>query len=301
MFDFRYHVVSLAAVFLALVLGILVGVGISSTGSLKDSDRKLLDAQIASVQANLDRAQTNIRDLRDAQRAANALADEAYPVMMGDRLKAKRVAVLYVGGVDSRVAASVDRALVDAGAPPVVRLRALKVPIDPKQLDMILAQRPAFAEYLGDDRLDELGRALAEEFVSGGDAPLWQALAGALVAERSGSAKLPADGVVVVRSTTPQQGPTARFLSGLYSGLGSAGVPAVGVERTATQPSAVPVYRRAGLSSVDDVDALTGRLALAFLLAGAQRGHYGIDSSSASDGVLPPIQSLPRAAATTVG
>jgi hypothetical protein len=301
MFDFRYHVVSLAAVFLALLLGILVGVGISSTGSLNDSDRKLLDAQIASVQANLDRAQASIRDLRDAQRAADALADESYPLMMRDRLRGKRLAVLYVGGVDSRVAASVERTLADAGAPPVARLRALKVPVDPKQIDAILAKRPAFAEYLGDDRLDELGRALAEEFVSGGDTPLWQALSGVLVAERSGSAKLPADGVVVVRSTAPQVGATARFLSGVYSGLGSTGVPTVGVERAATTPSAVTVYRRAGLSTVDDVDALTGRLALALLLAGAQPGHYGIDTTNASDGVLPPVRSLPRPATTTVG
>ena len=42
MFDLRYHVASLAAVFLALVIGILVGVGISDpvdnakTGLLED-------------------------------------------------------------------------------------------------------------------------------------------------------------------------------------------------------------------------------------------------------------------------
>ena len=32
MFDFRYHVASLVAVFLALVIGILVGVGIADRG-----------------------------------------------------------------------------------------------------------------------------------------------------------------------------------------------------------------------------------------------------------------------------
>src|SRR5918999_1536888 len=36
MFDLRYHVVSLAAVFLALVLGVLLGVGISETGRVDD-------------------------------------------------------------------------------------------------------------------------------------------------------------------------------------------------------------------------------------------------------------------------
>jgi hypothetical protein len=39
LFDFRYHVASLAAVFLALVLGILVGVGISGRGLVDNSER----------------------------------------------------------------------------------------------------------------------------------------------------------------------------------------------------------------------------------------------------------------------
>ena len=40
MFDFRYHVASLAAVFLALVVGILVGVAVSSNDTLSNSERK---------------------------------------------------------------------------------------------------------------------------------------------------------------------------------------------------------------------------------------------------------------------
>ena len=39
MFDLRYHVASLAAVFLALIIGIVVGVGISGKGFVADSER----------------------------------------------------------------------------------------------------------------------------------------------------------------------------------------------------------------------------------------------------------------------
>ncbi len=39
MFDLRYHVASLAAVFIALVVGILVGVGISGRGFVDDVER----------------------------------------------------------------------------------------------------------------------------------------------------------------------------------------------------------------------------------------------------------------------
>ena len=56
MFDLRYHVASLAAVFLALIIGILVGVGISGKGFVSDSERKLLNEKIARLQGQLDSA-----------------------------------------------------------------------------------------------------------------------------------------------------------------------------------------------------------------------------------------------------
>ena len=46
MFDLRYHVASLAAVFLALVIGILVGVGISSGGFVQKGERRILNDKI---------------------------------------------------------------------------------------------------------------------------------------------------------------------------------------------------------------------------------------------------------------
>ena len=39
MFDLRYHVASLAAVFLALVVGILIGVGLTTQGVISTSER----------------------------------------------------------------------------------------------------------------------------------------------------------------------------------------------------------------------------------------------------------------------
>ena len=56
MFDLRYHVASLTAVFIALIIGILVGVGISSGGFVKKSERRILNDQIEKVQRELDAA-----------------------------------------------------------------------------------------------------------------------------------------------------------------------------------------------------------------------------------------------------
>jgi len=280
MFDLRYHVASLAAVFVALIIGILVGVGLAGSG-VNQADLQLARAQNDDLQKSLASAQAQIKQLKQTQDAFQ----QGYPALMASRLADKQIAVLFVGPVDAGIESNIEQTLQDAGAPPPLRLRAVDVPIDPVSLDSLLSARPTLTQYIGDDKLTALGRELGAEFAHGEATPLWNVLGPRLVEEKRGSAKPPADGIVVVRTVKPQQGVTAQFLSGLFTGLSSAGIPAVGVEKSDTTPSAIPVYRDRGLSGVDDIDLATGRAALALLLDGAATGHYG--TADDADAVLP--------------
>ena len=93
---------------------------------------------------------------------------------------------------------------------------------------------------------------------------------------------------MIARPARPQSGVSKAFLSGLYQGLAGAGRPTVGVETAAATVSAVPAFRRGGLSTVDSVESAAGRLAVILLLAGGRPGSYGVDDT-AVDGVLPPV------------
>jgi hypothetical protein len=279
-FDFRYHVVSLAAVFLALVLGILVGVAISDPGLADRTDKQNLRDEIARLEQQLDSAR--IREESDA--AAAAFADEAYEAVMEDRLRdTPDIALLVVGSPEDDAVEAARETILDAGGT-VVRMRALRVPI-PGDVDE--TQTPA-----------ELGRSLGEEFVAGGETPAWDEFSSELVLERSGDFEDPADAVVVVRAVPPQREETARFLRGLYVGL-EGGAPAVGVETSSIDRSAVEVWRGAGLSVVDDVDTPVGRIALAVLLSGAADGHFGIKPGA--DAPVPPIELVPPPPEETSG
>jgi Copper transport outer membrane protein, MctB len=269
MFDLRYHVASLAAVFLALLIGILVGVGISGR----------------EQRAGLARE----------QKAARAFMEDAYPQLIADRLKGKRIAILFVGSVNTGVRDQVERALAEAGARRPLRMRALNLPMNVEQVDRALDGHADLERYRGDGSLADLGRELGTEFVVGGQTPAWDALTPVLVKERAGRLSRSADGAVVVRTTEPQRGETARFLAAFYSGLADSGVPAVGVETSRANPSAVPVWSRNDLSTVDDVDQRAGRLALTLLLAGGRPGDYGL-KETADDGLVPPLDSVPTEA-----
>jgi hypothetical protein len=271
-FDFRYHVVSLAAVFLALVLGILVGVAISDPQLADRIDKRALQDRVSRLEGDVADAQARLQE----QRAAEAYVARTYDAVMHDRLAGMRIAVLVVGSGD-RIRADVVDA-IDAAGGSIVRIRSIRVPVaDGIEESLTPTQSSASA----------VGRELGSEFVSGAESPVWDELGEQLVLEQEGPFDGVVDGVVVARSADPQQGETARFLRGLYEGLEGA-VPAVGVEETDTDPSLVPVLQRFDdFSTVNNVDSRVGRVTLAVLLAGGPVGHYGID---APDGVMPTVE-----------
>jgi Copper transport outer membrane protein, MctB len=225
MFDFRYHVASLAAVFFALVIGILVGVALASHG-LGNTERDRLQEDIRRAQARGDAFKAQVDALTESGASDKAFVERSYKLVMANRLKGQKIVVLFVGSTDANLTA-VKTALTDAGAGDPIRIRVLTVPIDPVKVQRRLASRPFLAAFSGRKQLEQLGHALGQEFAAGGDTPLMNALQTLIVEEQAGRSKKPADGVIVVRTASPQTGPTAVFLKGLYGrcSLRDEGVP----------------------------------------------------------------------------
>jgi len=283
--DFRYHVASLAAVFFALVLGIVVGVGISGRGFVDKSERQKLENSIDRLQVRVDDLSATNDALREQQRAGRVFMSDAYPVVMRDRLDGKRIGVVVVGAAAGATGADVQQALADAGAT-TARYRALKLPVNARSVRRALAAVPGYR------KLEDAGRELGQEWVTGGRTPVADAVTDVVVEEERGDAGTPVDGVVVLQPESLRDRATRRFIDGLFGGLASAGVPVVGVERTTAEESHVGRFTEAGgFSTVDDVDTPSGRFALALLLAGAPAGHFGVKATA--DAPLPQIDQTP--------
>jgi hypothetical protein len=294
MFDFRYHVASLAAVFFALVIGILVGVALASHG-LGNTERKRLEEDLRRTENQADVLRTQVATLMNDSAGDRAFVEGTYKSVMANRLKGGKIAVLFIGSSEKTRRTAITQALADASAGTPLRMRFVKVPVDPEALAKKLATKPLLASYSGPDQLKNLGHDLGQEFVAGTDTPLWTALQSLIVEEKAGPSRPPADGVVIVRTTTPQTGPTALFLTGLYAGLADVGVPVIGVERTNDPGSAIKAFQRAGFSTVDDIDTRIGKLALVALLADpSSTGAFGTKKNAQAQ--LPPIAPIPTTA-----
>jgi Copper transport outer membrane protein, MctB len=284
MLNFRYHALSLVAVFLALAIGLLLGVAIGDKGLVSSAERDVR----ASLRHDVGEAQAQRDEARAALQERQRFEQEAYPALVGGRLEARRIALIELGGASDRMWDLTKSALEGSGA----RLASVSVIREPLALDELAADaRGTRYEQLGagpNGLLHPFATRIGIQFTQGGE--LLRAVRGDLLRQGSGTLD-GADGVVIVRSAPQldkaEADAAATFEDGLVKGLRAHDVPVVGVETTDAEVSQIGWFKDHELSSVDDLDDPVGRAAIVFALAG-QRGSFGV-KATADGGRLPPL------------
>jgi hypothetical protein len=278
----RYHTTSLIAVFLALAVGILIGAefgGDALTNTRKDLERSLV--------GNLQDARSRADELNADLGRSNEFAERVYPVLTHGRLQGKRIAVVALGGLPGDVTTAVEEALAPTGAK-LVAVGVVREPVDVNGLAGDLSKTRFFDLRTNPDALTALGTGLGRQLVIGGTLPTF--VRGNLFSRASGSFGA-LDGVIVVRDQPESMGPVQRSQAGqlesaLLAGITATRTPAVGVETTTAEPSSISFFQSNNLSSVDDIEAPAGQLALVFAMLGAE-GSFGVKGSA--DRLLPDL------------
>lgn len=278
----RYHAVSLAAVFLALAVGILIGVGFGSdivSGTADDLER--------SLAADLDEQRARNDALEAELEAERAFGRQVFPTVVSGTLAEREVAVVGIGGLGPEVTSDVESA-VDAAGASLEQVAVVRAPPDLAALASTRRGQQAREIARGDEEeLERFGEQAGRTLVSGGHG--FDKLRRSLLSRYSGSPES-IDGVVVVRQRPDDLEPadeasTDALERGLLAGLRSR-AEAVGAERTDADPSSIELFERSGLASVDDIDLTAGRVALVFALDGAA-GSFGVKGTA--DGLLPDL------------
>src|SRR5688500_20201386 len=99
----RYHAASMAAIFLALAIGILIG---SEFGDdvVSGAQRNLEESLTGDLEAARDRA-----DELDAElSSADDFSERIYPALVEERLAGRRIGVLALGGLPDGVSNDIE-------------------------------------------------------------------------------------------------------------------------------------------------------------------------------------------------
>ena len=115
MLSFRFHIVSLVAVFLALGIGILMG-----TTVVNDFTIDTLETQIADARSDVNRYQDEINaleeDLDDIRARDEQYLAESLPLLVADRLPGQPVMIIAADGIDRDPLGELQAAFATAGA-----------------------------------------------------------------------------------------------------------------------------------------------------------------------------------------
>jgi hypothetical protein len=126
--DFRYHIVSIVAVFLALALGLFLG-----STTLQSTVTRNLHHQADTVTSRNRALLAKNGQLNSALGNEQAFTSSTEPYMLVDRLTGESVALVSAPGVDSKTRKDISTALQEAGATVSADVALQSSYVDPTQ------------------------------------------------------------------------------------------------------------------------------------------------------------------------
>lgn len=282
MFNLRYHVASLAAVFLALAVGLLLGTAIADRSTLDAGQQRL----IQSVQAEFSQLRAANQALSRQLEAVRPLEEAAATRFAAGQLAGARVLVVVEGSGVPETAASLIQRMRAAGARvQTMSLRRPGLGVGERRVFSSLAVALERSGLTTEQARDAALAALPDEITRPDAGPVLKALVSGGVAALDPGQPLAATGVVLFYSGSD---PGASDLPRLAAELSKQDVRAVGVETSDIEPSAISAFSDAQVPSVDDVDRPVGQFSAILVLANdGIEGHFG--SKPTATAPMPPL------------
>ena len=258
--DLRYHLISLISVFLALAIGILLGVAMADRGVVSDR----MEAEITSIQRQFARQQEEIGKQDEQIAEQQGVLDGMSEAIIADSLQGMDVALVTGPYADGGVAGDVQSDLGEAGAN-IVIVRALEPP-GPTEVTLLEATSPQAMTSL-EKRYSDFAREIlgftgeVEEmpelvvFVGGGEIPA-EAPPGTRDALREAQAEM-----------------IEVWLDG--------GVRVIAAEPLRAGRTEIALFKNSGIPSITNADESAGRAAIVeCAVAEVCEGAYGTKESA---------------------
>jgi hypothetical protein len=109
--DFRYHLVSIVSIFMALAVGIVLG-----AGPLKESIGNRLNEQVTALRTEKAQLRTDLDTAKRGTSARDTYSSAVAPTVMRNQLSGKTVALVVTPGVEADLVKDTTASLVLAGA-----------------------------------------------------------------------------------------------------------------------------------------------------------------------------------------
>jgi hypothetical protein len=304
MINLRYHIVSLAAAFLAFGLGILAGTTVINSQLVES-----LEQNTTALRNDLDAVRGNVADLQKQLDVWERFGRSIEPALLQGRLAGRAVVILADRRVPNELIARVSEAFTFSNAKRPTRLTltdkwSLSAPAAIEQLALALRiQRSRSDEVVG-EAAARIGSRLAGSSDARADGDVLRNLEGAGfldIADLPSTGPFPAANaiIVVVSSGAPDETPQPEdFFVPMLKVVSVSRIVAAAEPSTADRSRLLAELVRGdgdisrSVCTVDHVDTVAGLLSLVYGLrdlgAGKAATHYGVRGGSSA--VAPDVR-----------
>ncbi|MFC4592389.1 copper transporter [Sphaerisporangium corydalis] len=317
MIDFRYHIVSIVAIFLALAVGIVLGSTVLNAPLVASTERVT-----AQLRANNNELHASISDLQTRAGADDTFVADRLPQLVQGALAGERVVIVEAPGADTKLRDPLSQVITAAGATVSGRVSVTEKYLTADQsgtLDQLTTSAKPGVPVFSPDATpyDKVAAVLAGAIVTSDRSQADKenpSAAGVLAAfESDGLVTLDGDPgkratlALMVAPSLPYEGETAdaqtAAVVSLASGLdeASAGTVLAGVVPVSTVSGLISAVRSssdvaANVSTVDNVDMAFGQAVVVYALreqTAGEAGQYGLGADASAPEPSPTATATP--------
>ena len=309
MIDFRYHLVSLISVFLALAVGIVLG-----AGPLQNSLGTALNDQVTALRENRNATQAKLEQTETAVNERDSYITQAATSLLPGTLASKNVAMVLLPDAKAEDADAIAAQLKNAGATVTGRVSLTSTWVDLSRENYRSTFSGQVQGHLGSTNSKDangiLGEALAKALTANDDSSRVLMDMLSVTVDKSGTPFISVDStptaaaeMIVVVGPRPQassgKGATVEASPGedpkawAKALEGTAGrAPTVVVGSADGDGGVVGIIRseKAKVTTIDSVGQVAASVSTPLALASTRAGttgHYGFDKGA--EAVMPPV------------
>ena len=309
MIDFRYHLVSLISVFLALAVGVVLG-----AGPLQNSLGTALNDQVTALRENRNATQAKLEQTETAVNERDSYITQAASSLLPGTLASKNVAMVLLPDAKAEDADAIAAQLKNAGATVTGRVSLTSTWVDLSRENYRSTFSGQVQGHLGSTNSKDangiLGEALAKALTANDDSSRVLMDMLSVTVDKSGTPFISVDStptaaaeMIVVVGPRPQassgKGATVEASPGedpkawAKALEGTAGrAPTVVVGSADGDGGVVGIIRseKAKVTTIDSVGQIAASVSTPLALASTRAGttgHYGFDKGA--EAVMPPV------------
>lgn len=275
MIDYKYHVTSLVAIFLALGVGMLIGSMALDNEFLENQQETLIDRlegdfQQLRIQNGLTRSE--LAAANDTVEVYKKFCSQTMPALIKDKLQNYRVVVIETN--NSCDLNDIVNPLITAGA----EVEAVVSVLSDFSLANVSASVPPHEN--GEDSQEQVLDMLGEAIVFGDENGLIADLAKRKLVKFSGTTGNSIDAVILAGGSQMNMEEQVKWLDlSLTDFFLKNNIDVIGVEPSTAAYSYMPHYQTKSMVTIDNIESIPGQVSLVYSVMG-EKGNFGVKKTA---------------------